>query len=134
MEQFILCLLGFCGVVVLVKCIGVLYHHIIQLNKKTPTIAPHPPLLNRNHVIQLNKKTPTIRASQAHFYVARDKYNKLLYLYLGKPIKGIDRFHACHKGCIIAAANHLSDFGLNPKDFENIKFEDGPAEVFLDLK
>lgn len=88
-------------------------------------------------VKQLNKKTPTIRASQAHFYVARDKYDKVLYLYLGKPIKGIDRFHACHNGCIVTCANscaNLSDFGLDPKDFENLKFEDGPVEVFLDLK
>ena len=83
---------------------------------------------------QLNKKTPTIRTSRAHFYVARDKYNKVLYLYLGKPIKGIDRFHACHNGCIVARADHLSDFGLDPKDFENLKFEDEPVEVFLDLK
>lgn len=111
-EQFIICLLGFCGIVVLIKCIWILHHHDIQLNKKTPTI----------------------RASRAHFYVARDKYNKLLYLYLGKPIKGIDRFHACHNGCIVAGADHLSDFGLNPKDFENLKFEDEPVEVFLDLK
>ena len=88
-------------------------------------------------VKQLNKKTPTIRTSQVHFYVARDKYNKLLYLYLGKPIKGIDRFHACHNGCIVSCVNsctNLSDFGLNPKDFENLKFEDEPVEVFLDLK
>lgn len=85
-------------------------------------------------VKQLNKKTPTIRASRAHFYVARDKYNKLLYLYLGQPIKGIDRFHACYNGCIVACADHLSDFGLNPKAFENLKFEDEPIEVFLDLK
>lgn len=86
-------------------------------------------------VKQLNKKTSTIRASQAHFYVARDKYNKLLYLYLGKPIKGIDRFHACHNGCIVSCVNScISNFGLNPKDFENLKFEDEPVEVFLDLK
>lgn len=115
MEQFILGLLGFCGIVVLVKCIWILYRDTMQLDKKTSTI----------------------RASQAHFYVARDKYNKLLYLYLGKPIKGIDRFHACHNGCIVSCVNsctNLSDFGLNPKDFENLKFEDEPVEVFLDLK
>ena len=75
--------------------------------------------------------------NKVHFYVARDKYNKLLYLYLGKPIKGIDRFHACHNGCIVSCVNsctNLSDFGLNTKDFENLKFEDEPVEVFLDLK
>lgn len=85
-------------------------------------------------VKQLDKKTPTIRVSRAHFYVARDKYHNRLYLYLGKPIKGIDKFHACHNGCIVACAEYLSDFGLDPKDFENLKFEDEPAEVFLDLK
>ena len=75
--------------------------------------------------------------NNVHFYVARDKYNNSLYLYLGKPIKGIDRFHACHNGCIVACDNsctNLSDFGLNPKDFGNLKFEDEPVEVFLDLK
>ena len=75
--------------------------------------------------------------NNVHFYVARDKYNNRLYLYLGEPIKGIVRFHACHNGCIVACVNsctNLSDFGFNPKDFENLKFEDEPVEVFLDLK
>ena len=75
--------------------------------------------------------------NNVHFYVARDKYNNRLYLYLGEPIKGVVRFHACHNGCIVACDNsctNLSDFGLNPKDFENLKFEDEPVEVFLDLK
>ena len=75
--------------------------------------------------------------NNVHFYVARDKYNNRLYLYLGEPIKGIVRFHACHNGCIVACDNlctNLSDFGLNPKDFENLKFEDEPVEVFLNLE
>lgn len=69
-----------------------------------------------------------------HFYVARDKYHNILCLYLGKPIKGIDRFHACHNGCIVTCAEYLSDFGLDSKDFENLKFEDEPIEVFLNLE
>ena len=85
-------------------------------------------------VKQLDKKTSTIRASQVHFYVARDKFNNNLYLYLGKPIKGIDIFHACHNGSIVADEYNFSRFTLNPKDFENLKFEDEPVEVFLDLK
>ena len=75
--------------------------------------------------------------NNVHFYVARDKYNGRLYLYLGEPIKGIVRFHACHNGCIVACDNsctNLSDFGLNPKDFENLKFEGEPVEVFLNLE
>ena len=74
--------------------------------------------------------------NKVKFYVARDKCTNILYLYLGKPRRDADRFHACHNGCIVAAANsctNLSDFGLNPKDFENLKFEDEPVEVFLNL-
>lgn len=80
---------------------------------------------------------PAKTKNNVHFYVARDKYNSRLYLYLGEPIKGIVRFHACHNGCIVACDNsctNLSDFGLNPKNFENLKFEDEPVEVFLNLK
>lgn len=75
--------------------------------------------------------------NNVHFYVARDKYNSRLYLYLGEPIKGIIRFYACYNGCIVACENsctNLSNFGLNPKDFENLKFEDEPVEVFLNLE
>lgn len=72
--------------------------------------------------------------NNVHFYVARNKYNKVLYLYLGKPIKGIDRFHACYDGCVITSDNHFSSFGLNYKDFENLTFDDKPVEVFLNLE
>ena len=87
--------------------------------------------------LSLYRKLSKSSKNNVHFYVARDKYNGRLYLYLGEPIKGIVRFHACHNGCIVACDNsctNLSDFGLNPKDFGNLKFEDEPVEVFLDLK
>ena len=89
------------------------------------------------------RNLPKNPRNNVHFYVARDTHNNRLYLYLGKPIKGIDRFHVCHNGCIVACVNSCTnlsdfrlkpkDFGLNPKDFENLKFEDEPIEVFVNM-
>lgn len=69
-----------------------------------------------------------------HFYVARDKINNILYLYLGKPRRDTNRFHSNNKGCIVEREEFLYNFGLNIKDFENLKFEDEPVEVFLNLE
>ena len=68
-----------------------------------------------------------------HFYVVRDKFNNLLYLYLGKPRRDTNRFHSNNKGCIIEIEDFFYKKGLNPKDFEHLKFEDEPVEVFLNL-
>ena len=32
--------------------------------------------------------------NKVHFYVARDKNNEL-FLYIGKPFRGINKFHEC---------------------------------------
>lgn len=71
--------------------------------------------------------------NNVHFYVARDKYDNVLCLYLGKPLRGVDTFHSCDEGCAVEVGNCFFDFGLNPKDFENLKWEDEPVEVFLNL-
>lgn len=72
--------------------------------------------------------------NNVRFYVARDKCTNILYLYLGKPRRDTDRFHACDNGAIVEMEGFLYNFGLNPKDFENLKFEDEPVEVFLNLE
>ena len=72
--------------------------------------------------------------NNVHFYVARDEYSEHLYLYLGKPCRDTDRFHACDKGSIVEIEDFLYNFGLNTKDFENLTFEDEPVEVFLNLE
>ena len=83
------------------------------------------------HLRKLNKKLKN--KNNVHFYVARDRYYHILYLYLGKPRRDTDRFHSCDKGSIVEREGLLYKFGLNTKDFENLKFEDEPVEVFLDL-
>ena len=71
--------------------------------------------------------------NNVHFYVARDKYDNVLCLYLGKPLRGVGTFHPCDEGCTVVVGNYFFNFGLNPKNFENLKFEDEPVEVFLNL-
>ena len=71
--------------------------------------------------------------NNVHFYVVRDKSNNLLYLYLGKPRRDTNKFYSSNKGCIVEREEFLYNFKLNTKDFENLKFEDEPVEVFLNL-
>lgn len=73
--------------------------------------------------------------NKVHFYVARDK-GGLIFLYLGKPER---RYHCFMNGCgvnsgYIATKSHFKDFGLNPNDFKNLKWEDEPIEVFLNME
>ena len=71
--------------------------------------------------------------NNVHFYVARDK-NGTLYLYIGKPIRNNTKF-LCNKGqSLFYTGTTLSAFGLNDKDYANLKWEDEPIEVFLNLE
>ena len=71
--------------------------------------------------------------NKVHFYVARDKNGKL-WLYMGKPIRCDDAFIAdLSKGNTLNNINFRC-FGLNENDYANLKFEDEPVEVFLNLE
>ena len=71
--------------------------------------------------------------NNVHFYVARDK-NGTLYLYIGKPIRDNTKF-LCNKGqSLFYTGTTLSTFGLSDKDYANLKWEDEPIEVFLNLE
>lgn len=71
--------------------------------------------------------------NNVHFYVARDK-NGELFLYMSKPFRGIERFHEYQNGCIITGDNDFYNFDLDKNDFVNLKWEDKPVEVFLNIK
>ena len=107
MDKFIINLLGFYCVLMLIVCI--LQYYIITLNSKK----------------KMNKFV--------HLYVARDE-NDELFLYMGKPFRGINKFHPCQNGCIITSDDDLSNFGLNKDDYVNLKWEDEPVEVFLNME
>ena len=71
--------------------------------------------------------------NNVRFYVARDG-NDSLWLYLGKPERSIQVFWSSSCGEIIASDNGFSKYGLDVKDYANLKWEDEPVEVFLNLE
>ena len=80
------------------------------------------------------KSTSSKKRNRVHFYVARDM-NGAIYLYLGKPKRG--KFSFITYGVasnFIADEYYFKDAGLNPDDFKDIKWEDEPVEVFLNIE
>ena len=72
--------------------------------------------------------------NKAHFYVARDKYG-ILYLYLGKPTRGTAFFISfVHPSALICRSDMFDSFGLKEKDYANLKWEDDPVEVFVNME
>ena len=73
--------------------------------------------------------------NKVHFYIARDK-NGRLYLHIGKPERRIASFLSRYGSYINSIANESSFkyFGLNPDDFKDLKWEDEPVEVFLNME
>ena len=69
--------------------------------------------------------------NKVRFFVARDK-NGELWLYLSKPIRMKEEFVSYSHGK--ALTNHFSKYNLNDKDYANLKWEDEPVEVFLNLE
>ena len=80
--------------------------------------------------IKLIKNKPRNRV---HFYVARDK-NGDLWLYIGKPARGNTEFYAYSLNKVFCLTYDLSRFGLKDKDFDSLKWEDEPVEVFLNME
>lgn len=80
------------------------------------------------YIVFKNNKKPK---NKVHFYVARDK-NGSLWLYIGKPFRGDTTFYTSYK--VVCLADDLSRFGLKDEDFDSLKWEDEPIEVFLDLE
>lgn len=72
--------------------------------------------------------------NNVHFYVARDKRADILCLFMGKPIKKASEFIPSLYGTLITEADGFSNYGLNVRDFDNLKWEDEPVEVFINLE
>lgn len=69
--------------------------------------------------------------NNVHFYVARDMDGSI-WLYMGKPVRILDAFITC-KGGIYMEEDFLT-YGLNENDYANLKWEDEPVEVFLNME
>lgn len=74
-----------------------------------------------------------VKKNKVHFYVARDK-DGTLWLYLGKPIRKKESFERNIHGKIIAHSRYFENLGLNIDDYKDLKWEDEPIEVFLNLE
>ena len=70
--------------------------------------------------------------NNVHFYVARDKDGRL-WLYIGKPIRNDVEFHTKNKKAFVLT-HYLKLFGLKYEDYANLKWEDEPVEVFINME
>ena len=82
--------------------------------------------------------------NKVHFYIVRDGYNEL-YLFLGKPVrknKGKGVWTSVTPDVVLLATNGLgtlppfsllSDYNVDENDFKDLKCEDEPVEVFLNM-
>ena len=73
--------------------------------------------------------------NKVRFYVARDN-DGTLRLYMGKPIRCEGMFVSSWKkrGKCIGRGSDLKMFGLNENDYEDLKWEDEPLEVFVNME
>ena len=71
--------------------------------------------------------------NNVHFYVARDKCGEL-WLYIGKPIRYRYTFASHLSSLFTFPCNTFDCFGLNEKDYANLKWEDEPVEVFVNME
>lgn len=69
--------------------------------------------------------------NNVHFYVARDKDEKL-WLYIGKPIRTDTVFVSVVNIDLTHCNFHI--LGLNENDYANLKWEDKPVEVFINME
>lgn len=81
------------------------------------------------------KNTSSKKINRVHFYVARDK-NGIIYLYIGKPKRRYGCFLGSYRerSVTIIDENDFKMFGLNQDDFKDLKWEDEPLEVFLNME
>lgn len=73
-------------------------------------------------------------ANKVHFYVARE-HDGALRLYMGKPIRCEGIFVSCREkgGRCLGRDGDLEMYGLNEKDYKDLKWECEPLEVFINM-
>lgn len=71
--------------------------------------------------------------NRVHFYVVSDRVGTL-WLCMGKPVRTSMGFICCNGSQFIVSAMNFSQYGLNVRDFDNLKWEDEPVEVFINME
>ena len=80
--------------------------------------------------------TSSKKINRVHFYVARDKDGSL-FLHIGKPIRDKTEFYSelYYNHVEFYCRDYSFEvFGLNKNDYVNLKWEDEPVEVFLNME
>ena len=72
------------------------------------------------------------KRNRVHFYVARDDKGRL-WLYISKPIRAALGFIPNINGRLLALEGEFSKYGLDANDYDNLKWEDEPLEVFVNM-
>lgn len=89
-------------------------------------------------VVVLYEGELRVPKNNVHFYVTRDSdpFNEgLLTLWLNKPERGVDIWYVGKSlARDIAVGSDLVLFGLSLSNYKNLKWEDEPIEVFLNLE
>ena len=82
-------------------------------------------------IVAINKdKEPR---NNVHFYVARDMDGSI-WLYMGKPLRDKTEFHADSDRRIFCLTHNIEFYRLKREDYANLKWEDEPVEVFLNME
>ena len=79
------------------------------------------------------KSTSSKKINRVHFYVARDDMGRL-WLYISKPIRAALGFIPNINGRLLALEGEFSKYGLDANDYDNLKWEDEPIEVFVNME
>ena len=73
------------------------------------------------------------KRNRIHFYVVRDDRGRL-WLYISKPKRSALGFIPGINGIRLALEGDFSKYGLDANDYINLKWEDEPLEVFLNME
>lgn len=84
--------------------------------------------------LKIRKNKVQLYQNKVHFYVSRDKSSDLVWLYLGKPTRNV--FYKCWIPQYISLYSecYFERVGLNKNNYKDLKWEDEPVEVFLNLE
>ena len=79
------------------------------------------------------KSKSSKKINNIHIYLAMDK-NGELWLYIGKPTRGSRMFCQNDRCRILGKLKYLYMLGLDENDYANLKWEDEPVEVFVNME
>lgn len=85
--------------------------------------------------LKIRKNKVQLYQNKVRFYVAKDKNSTVSWLYLGKPIRNrVNEFWTPKHRAICNEYFFSRYIGINKNVYKDLKWEDEPVEVFLNLE